>query len=96
MQGDAGAAETDAGSDAHFARHAAYGARRWDYVPGRFSGRIALFRSDYLSDKPPGGRTAGWGHIASAVDVHWLPGSHQSTVTRHVAFLAERMKAYLT
>jgi thioesterase domain-containing protein len=96
LGGQAGAAESGAGVSAHLTRHLAYGVRRRDYLPGRITGRIALFRSDYLLDRPPGGPTAGWRHVAAGVDVHWLPGTHQSAVTQHVAILAEKMKGYLT
>lgn len=88
----AGAEETSE----YLARHLAYGVRRQDYVPGRFAGRIVLFRSSYLLDRPPGGPTAGWCHVASDVDVHPLPGNHQAAVTRHVAVLAEKMRRYLS
>lgn len=94
-KGDSGATPIGADIGAYLTRHLAYGARRRDYVPGRFTGRIALFRSDYLLDKPPGGPTAGWHHVAAGVDVHWLPGNHESAVTQHVAVVAEKMKAYL-
>jgi thioesterase domain-containing protein len=94
-KGGADTGEIGADISAYVTRHLAYGARRRDYVPGRFTGRIALFRSDYLLDKPPGGSTAGWHHVAAGVDVHWLPGTHQSAVTQHVAVVAEKMKAYL-
>jgi thioesterase domain-containing protein/acyl carrier protein len=80
---------------AHIARHDAYGTRRRDYVPGRIAGRVALFRSDYLADEPSGTPSAGWSRVAAAVDVHPIPGSHQTAVTRHVATLAERMRPYL-
>jgi amino acid adenylation domain-containing protein len=88
-------AELHAGTRTHAAQHLAYGVRRRDYLPGRFGGRIALFRSDYLRDKPPQGPTAGWCHVCAAVDVHHLPGTHESVVTRDVALLAEKMKPYL-
>jgi amino acid adenylation domain-containing protein len=73
----------------------AYGARLRDYVPGRYAGRVALFRSSHLDDKPPGGPTAGWRHVAGHVDVHPLPGSHLLAVTRHVEVLADKMRPYL-
>jgi amino acid adenylation domain-containing protein len=66
-----------------------------DYVPGRYHGRIALFRSSHLVDRPPAGLTAGWDQFAPAVDVHALPGNHQLAVTRYVSVLAEKMRPYL-
>ncbi len=95
-KGDSVVTPRSATVSAYLTRHLAYGARRRDYVPGRFTGRVALFRSDYLLDKPPGGSTAGWHHVAAGVDVHWLTGSHQSAVTHGVADLAEKMKPYLS
>jgi len=74
----------------------AYGQRLRDYVPGRFSGRIALFCSSHLTGKPPGGPTQGWSQFAPSVDVHTLPGNHQLAVTRYVSVLAEKMRPYLT
>ncbi len=73
----------------------AYGERLRDFVPGKYRGRIALFRSSHLVARPPSGPTAGWRHVASAVDVHPLPGNHQQAVTRHVEVLAEKMTPYL-
>jgi amino acid adenylation domain-containing protein len=66
-----------------------------DYVPGRYQGRVALFRSNYLVSRPPKGLTAGWDHFAPTVDVHPLPGNHELAVTRYVSVLAEKMRPYL-
>jgi amino acid adenylation domain-containing protein len=66
-----------------------------DYVPGRYHGRVALFRSSHLVSRPPAGPTAGWDHFAPTVDVHPLPGNHQLAVTRYVSVLAEKMRPYL-
>jgi len=73
----------------------AYALRLRDYVPGRYAGRIALFRSSDLIGKPPGGPTAGWDHFVPTVDVHPLPGNHHLAVTRYVSVLAEKMRPYL-
>jgi thioesterase domain-containing protein len=66
-----------------------------DYVPGRYQGPVALFRSSHLVSRPPAGPTAGWDHFATTVDVHPLPGNHQEAVTRYVSVLAEKMRPYL-
>jgi amino acid adenylation domain-containing protein len=66
-----------------------------DYVPGRYHGPVALFRSSHLVTRPPKGPTAGWEHFAPTVDVHPLPGNHQQAVTRYVSVLAEKMRPYL-
>ncbi len=73
----------------------AYGERLNDFVPGSYGGRVVLFRSSHLLTRPPAGPTAGWHHVARAVDVHHLPGNHQFAVTRHVEVLAEKMAPYL-
>jgi len=73
----------------------AYGQRLRDYVPGRYAGRCALFRSSHLIGKPPEGPTAGWDQFVPKVDVHPLPGNHQLAVTRYVSVLAEKMRPYL-
>jgi amino acid adenylation domain-containing protein len=78
------------------ALRSAYGERLRDYVPGRYDGRVALFRSSHLERRPPAGPTAGWHHVARAVEVHPLPGNHQLAVTRYVEVLAEKMAPYLT
>ncbi len=96
--GSAGAPAPDTAADevSDFAvLRPAYGERLRDYVPGRYPGRVVLFRSSHLDDRPPAGPTAGWHHLASAVDVHPLPGNHQQAVTRHVEVLAEKMSRYL-
>jgi thioesterase domain-containing protein len=66
-----------------------------DYLPGRYHGRVALFRSSHLLSRPPRGLMAGWDQFAPTVDVHPLPGNHQQAVTRYVAELAEKMRPYL-
>ena len=73
----------------------AYSERLRDYVPGKYRGRVALFRSSHLQERPPSGPTAGWRHVAPAVDVHPIPGNYQMAVTRHVEVLAEKMRPYL-
>jgi thioesterase domain-containing protein len=73
-----------------------YGERLRDYVPGRYDGRVVLFRSSHLETRPPAGPTAGWHHVSRAVDVHPLPGNHQLAVTRYVEVLAEKMAPYLS
>jgi thioesterase domain-containing protein len=65
------------------------------YVPGKYSGRIVLFRSTSLLEKAPGDPTAGWGHITPEIAVEWLCGDHKSCVTKHVLDLAQKMRPYL-
>ncbi|HYB41177.1 MAG TPA: thioesterase domain-containing protein, partial [Candidatus Methylomirabilis sp.] len=73
----------------------AYAERLRDYVPGRYGGAVALFSSERLPDKPPGGPMAGWDRLAAVVEVHPVPGHHHLAVTRYVDVLADKMKAYL-
>jgi amino acid adenylation domain-containing protein len=66
-----------------------------DYIPDRYRGPVALFRSSHLIGRPPESPTAGWEQFAPTVDVHPLPGNHQQAVTRYVSVLAEKMRPYL-
>jgi amino acid adenylation domain-containing protein len=94
-----GAAESDTAAEeigAGSALRPAYSARLRDYVPGPYGGRIALFRSERLLNRPPGGESAGWDEVAAAVDVHPLPGDHQLAVTRNIDALTAKMRPYLT
>jgi amino acid adenylation domain-containing protein len=66
-----------------------------DYVPGRYSGRVVLFRSSHLDGKAPGNFNAGWQHVCDAIEVHAIAGDHRTCVTTHVDELAEKVKACL-
>jgi thioesterase domain-containing protein len=72
-----------------------YQERMFVHVPGQFRGRVTLFRSSYLDKRSPGDDSAGWSTRAAGVEVHRVPGDHQSCVTTHVAELAARMRPYL-
>jgi amino acid adenylation domain-containing protein len=62
------------------------------YVPKRFPGRIAVLRSAGTRDTRP---DLGWRSFAAEVETHALPGSHLTSVTRHVATTAECIKSCL-
>lgn len=67
-----------------------------EYVPGRFGGRIVLFRSTTHVAKFPGDPMSGWGRVAATVEVHRLSGSHKTCITTEAADLAEKMLPYLS
>lgn len=65
------------------------------YLPRAFPGRIVLF---WPADEPtlhPGDPTMGWGRVAQVVEVHTVPGTHNSIVTRHIQAIGERLATYL-
>lgn len=66
-----------------------------EYVPGRFAGRVALFRSTRSVAWFPDNPTLGWGGVAASVAVHKLSGDHRSCITTDVADLARHMLPYL-
>jgi amino acid adenylation domain-containing protein len=76
-------------------RGAEYHAVIEGYVPGRYKGRIVFFRSTSMQSRAPADPTAGWGQVASDVEVHWLPGDHQTCLTEHVETLAEHLASCL-
>jgi amino acid adenylation domain-containing protein len=75
------------------------------YVPGPYSGRVAFFWADEEPTRHPfkrssrwdkvGDSTMGWGRVASALDVHIVPGVTNTAITTHVNILADQMKSYL-
>jgi len=67
-----------------------------EYVPGRFAGRIAVFRSTNSVSRFVGDPMLGWGRVAARVDVHELSGCHRTCITTEVANLAEKMMPYIS
>jgi pimeloyl-ACP methyl ester carboxylesterase len=67
-----------------------------EYAPGRFGGRIVLFRSTTHVAKFPGDPMSGWGRVAATVEVHRLSASHKTCITTAVSELAEKMLPYLS
>jgi amino acid adenylation domain-containing protein len=62
------------------------------YAPARYRGRIAVLRSAETRDKNP---DLGWSSIAEQVETFVIPGSHHTSITRHVATTGACIKACL-
>jgi amino acid adenylation domain-containing protein len=60
------------------------------YSPARVPVRIAVLRSEAFRDLRP---NLGWSSIGECVETHAIPGDHHSSITRHVAETATRMRA---
>jgi thioesterase domain-containing protein len=60
------------------------------YVPGPYAGRATVF---FTEDEPrdPADPTCGWRQVAADVDVHALPGTHLTILTRHIDVLAKHL-----
>ncbi|MCI0421808.1 MAG: amino acid adenylation domain-containing protein, partial [Acidobacteria bacterium] len=56
-----------------------------DYVPGKYFGRILLFRSSSHLTQFPGDPVAGWRGVTSGVEVYSLRGDHHGCLTTDVA-----------
>ena len=56
------------------------------YAGGPYDGRLVLVRSRMGVDAP---HDLGWSRFAASVEIHELPGDHQTLVTRHVGELAQ-------
>ena len=65
------------------------------YVPGRYNGRVTVLWPSELALDDPSDPTAGWSRVATAVDVHRVPGGHITCVTNHVQHLAKALKGCL-
>jgi amino acid adenylation domain-containing protein len=65
------------------------------YMPGPYEGRVVFFRSEEMQSRAPLDPTAGWGRVASDVEVYWLPGGHHSCLTEHVEILADHLRPCL-
>jgi thioesterase domain-containing protein len=66
------------------------------YVPGRFPGRVAVL---WPADEPsptPGDPGREWRALAPAVEVHPIPGDHDTAVLRHADLVGERLARCLT
>jgi thioesterase domain-containing protein len=62
------------------------------YVPGVYSGRVILFRSNSDEGLP---RDLWWGLVAAGVEIHDIPGDHATSITRHIQILGEELRACL-
>jgi amino acid adenylation domain-containing protein len=64
------------------------------YVAYPYSGRVTVFSSNerqHKTDDP----TLGWRHVASEVDLHVIPGDHQTCLTEHFDVSAKYLKSCL-
>jgi thioesterase domain-containing protein len=67
-----------------------------DYIVRPYPGRITLFRPSEAPVAVATPRDRGWGRLAAAVDVHFVPGQHHSMVKEpHVQVLARMLEACL-
>jgi len=72
----------------HYNRAVAY------HVPYPYSGCVTLFLSNerrYSTDEP----TMGWRDVAAEVDLHVIPGTHQTCLGEHLEVLAQHLKPCL-
>jgi thioesterase domain-containing protein len=56
------------------------------YAGGPYYGRLVLVHSRARDDVP---RDRGWSRFAARVEIHELPGEHETLVTRYVGALAQ-------
>ncbi len=64
------------------------------HVAYRYPGRITLIRANdhaHSTDDP----TLGWRHVASDVDLHVVPGNHDTCLTKFLDLVAEHLKSSL-
>ena len=69
---------------------ARYRAAVASYVPAPYSGRIVVLRSENTRDVRP---DLGWSVLGVGVETYTIPGDHHSSITRHVAETAARIRA---
>jgi thioesterase domain-containing protein len=62
-----------------------------NYRPTPYPGPVVLLRTGSLRRRSSHDRTAGWGKLASHVEVYELPGDHAMLKTEHVEILAEHI-----
>jgi thioesterase domain-containing protein len=72
-----------------------YHARVTLFVPEPYAGKVVLFRSSHIDQRPPGGWDAGWSAVAPDLEVHGVPGSHRECLTTYAPDLARRMRPYI-
>ena len=65
------------------------------FVPEPYDGKVVLFRSSHIDQRPPGGWDAGWSTVASNLEVHRISGSHRECLTTYAPELAARLRTYI-
>ena len=98
MSGGEGA-ERPTGSLADSATEATPGGRSYlrlehEFIPCRYPGCITLFWPEDDEERPDTA-AARWSRVADDVELHVLPGTHRTCVTKHVGALAEELQACL-
>ena len=66
-----------------------------EYRPLPYDGRTILLRTRYLEESYPADRTAGWGSLASKLEIQELPGGHENCLTEHLGDVGWHMGKYL-
>jgi phthiocerol/phenolphthiocerol synthesis type-I polyketide synthase D len=65
------------------------------FVPGRYTGRIVLFRSQESDANAGTDESLGWRRLGADVDVYRVPGDHTTCLTRHINKIAQHLRPYL-
>jgi amino acid adenylation domain-containing protein len=65
------------------------------FVPEPYDGKVVLFRSSHVDQRPPGGWDAGWAPIARDFEVHRVTGSHRECLTTYAPELGASMRRYI-
>jgi len=76
-------------------REVRFGGILMNYRPKPYQGRVVLLRPTSLQDLYPTDRTAGWGKVASQLEVHKLPADHNTCRTEHIGVVAEHIRSCL-
>jgi amino acid adenylation domain-containing protein len=75
--------------------HPQFGRILSEYRPQPYQGRLVLLRTDYLNLSYPADRTAGWGKLAPQIEVHELPGNHDTCLTEHIGVVVDHIRKCL-
>ena len=62
------------------------------YAPSGYSGRIAVLCSELTHGT---GKDLGWSSVSEHVETHSIPGTHHTSITRHVAATGARIRECL-
>jgi thioesterase domain-containing protein len=65
------------------------------FVPEPYPGKVVLFRSSHVDQRPPGGWDAGWSAVAADFEVHRVAGSHRECLTTYAHLLGAQMRPYI-
>lgn len=62
-----------------------------NYRPKPYPGLVVLLRTSSVQYSYPTDRTAGWGKLASQIEVYDVPGDHATLQTEHIGVVAEHI-----